>query len=73
MLKGLFDCDNNWERRSYKVIIISAIMISAGLLLGSFIPYIVILATTGSFLLLLGIVLYIYSQLKETRTDSVQA
>jgi len=61
----LAEMENMWERRSYKVIITSAIMISIGLLLGSFIKYTVILASTGTFVLLIGIVLYIYSQLIE--------
>jgi len=61
----LAEMENMWERRSYKVIITSAIMISIGLLLGSFIKYTVILASTGAFVLLIGIVLYIYSQLIE--------
>ncbi|MBU4123990.1 MAG: hypothetical protein KKI14_00770 [Nanoarchaeota archaeon] len=51
------------EDASYKSIILSAIMIFVGLLLGSFIKYTVIIASIGTFILLLGIILYIISQL----------
>jgi len=70
-LKDLFKTDNKWESRSYKVIVLSAIMIGLGLLLGSFVKYTVILASVGSFVLLLGIALYIFSQLKHDKTSKV--
>jgi len=51
------------EDASYKAIVLSAIMIAIGLLLGSFIKYTVIIASIGAFILLVGIILYIISQL----------
>jgi hypothetical protein len=69
----LTEMKNPWERRSYKLIITSAVMIGLGLILGSFIPYTVFLATTGSFALLVGIALYIFSQLntKDSTRDTI--
>ena len=58
-----------WEARSYKVIVLAAVLIAVGLTLGSFIKYTVILATGGSAILLIGIGLYIYSQLIEEDKD----
>lgn len=51
------------ERLSYTIIIISAVLIFFGILLGSFVKYTVHLATFGSFLLIIGIIVYIVSQL----------
>jgi len=70
----LTEMKNQWERRSYKLIITSAVMIGSGLILGSFIPYTVLLATTGSFMLLVGIALYIFSQLisKDNTVDKTE-
>lgn len=53
------------ENSSYLIIILSAVLIFFGLLLGSFIKYTVMLAAFGSFILLIGIVFYIVSQLIE--------
>lgn len=52
-----------FEEISYKIVILSAVMIFIGLLLGSFIKYTVFLASFGVFILLVGIILYIIAQL----------
>ncbi|MCD6477140.1 MAG: hypothetical protein J7K26_03200 [Candidatus Aenigmarchaeota archaeon] len=49
---------------SYNLTIMSTIMIFLGILLGSFIPYTVYLASIGSFLLLISIIIYIISELR---------
>ena len=59
---------NKWESLSYKAMIISAVLIFFGILLGSFIQNTIYLASFGSLLLMLGICLYIASQLIE-KTD----
>ena len=51
------------EEISYKSVLISAAMIFLGLLLGSFVKYTIHLATIGTFILLVGIILYIISQM----------
>ena len=56
-MKGKF------EELSYKTILLSAGMIVIGLLLGSYVKYTVLLASTGTFILLLGIIFYIISQM----------
>lgn len=62
------------ENLSYVVMFLSAFFIFIGLGLGSFVPFVVYIAVLGSFLLLIGIVLYILSQLIEKRsTDSVES
>lgn len=71
MFEKLFDSENKHESWSYKIIVLATIMIGVGIILGSFIQYTVILATVGAFLLLVGIVLYIFSQLKGDRTSQV--
>ncbi|MDD5416806.1 MAG: hypothetical protein PHU12_02410 [Candidatus Aenigmarchaeota archaeon] len=53
------------EDASFKTVITSSMMIFLGLLLGSFVKYAVYLATIGAFILLVGIILYIISQLGE--------
>ena len=52
-----------FEELSYKTILLSAVMIVIGLLLGSYIKYTVLLASGGTFILLLGIIFYIISQM----------
>ena len=52
-----------FEELSYKTILLSAGMIVIGLLLGSYVKYTVLLASTGTFILLLGIIFYIISQM----------
>ncbi len=51
------------ESISYKTIILSAVMIFLGLLLGGFVEYTYLLGSIGSFILLIGIILYIASQM----------
>ncbi len=52
-----------YEELSYKTILLSAVMIFAGILLGSYVKYTVLLASVGTFILLVGIIFYIISQL----------
>ena len=59
------DRQKRLENISYKSIIVSAVMIFLGLLLGSFVKYTVLLASVGTFILLVGIILYIIAQLGE--------
>ncbi|MBU3905139.1 MAG: hypothetical protein KJ906_03260 [Nanoarchaeota archaeon] len=54
-----------FEELSYKTIVGSAVMIFVGLLLGSYVKYTVLLAEVGAFILLLGIIFYIISQMVE--------
>jgi len=63
----------HWERMGYTIIFSAAAMIFIGLLLGSFVPYIVYIGSFGAFLLLVGISIYIVSQLIENKTGSVSA
>jgi len=57
------------ERLSYLTIFIAAALIFVGLLLGSFIKYTVFLAAFGSALILIGICIYIISQLIEEKKE----
>ena len=54
---------NKWETISYKMIIISAILLFFGILLGSFIQGTIYLASLGALLAMVGICIYIVSQL----------
>lgn len=51
-------------KASYKLTLISATMIFLGILLGGFIKYTVLLASCGTFLLIVSIIMYIISELK---------
>jgi hypothetical protein len=51
------------ENASYMLIIISAVMVSVGIGLGSFIAGTVVVAVIGAFLVMVGIVMFIASQL----------
>ncbi len=51
------------ESVSYKSILVAAGLIVLGLLLGSFVQYTILFASAGSILLLIGIILYIASQM----------
>ena len=57
------EAKTKWEKISYKIIIISAVLIFLGILLGSFIQGTVYLASLGALLVMLGICIYIVSQL----------
>ena len=50
------------ENVSFIIIFISAIMVSSGVALGSFIQGTIILAVLGSFFVIIGIIVYIISQ-----------
>jgi len=56
---------NKYETWSYRIIILSAIMIFFGILLGSFIQGTIYLASFGALLTMAGICIYIVSQLIE--------
>jgi hypothetical protein len=53
------------ENIDYLVIVVSAIMVSAGIGLGSFVPGTIILSVLGSFFIMVGIAVYLLLQLKE--------
>ena len=55
------------ENRSYLVIIIAVVLIGVGMLLGSFVKYTIFLASAGSLFLIIGIIMYIASQLMESK------
>lgn len=64
------------ENLSFAILFASVAMIGAGIGLGSFVRYTAYLASGGSLLLLLGIVLYIISQLlipEKQETGQVKA
>ncbi len=51
------------ENGSYVLMVVAAILVSGGLLVGSFVPGIVIVASIGAFVLLPALVIYVVSQL----------
>jgi predicted phage tail protein len=53
------------ENISYTIIIISSVLIFIGILTGSFIQGFVLFASFGSFLVLIGIIVFIVSQFIE--------
>ena len=53
------------ENVSFVIILVSAIMVSSGIGLGSFIQGTIVLAILGSFFVMIGIVIYIISQFIE--------
>ncbi len=54
--------DNKLESLSYKIFLVSLALILIGILLGSFIKYTVLIGSFGGLLLMVGIMLYIASQ-----------
>ena len=50
------------ENASFLIIVISALMVSAGIGLGSFISGAIFLSVIGAFFVMIGIVVYIVSQ-----------
>ena len=50
------------ENISFVIILVSAVMFSLGILLGSFISGITIISVLGSFLVMIGIIVYMISQ-----------
>jgi len=55
------------ENISFIIILISAIMFSIGIGLGSFVQGTVFLSVFGSFFIMIGIVIYIISQFKSVK------
>lgn len=51
------------ENSSYVAMVIAAVLVSGGLLVGSFVPGVVIIASIGAFMLLPALVVYVISQL----------
>jgi len=60
-----------YENYSFAMFVAAALLVMVGIGLGSFVPYAVFLAAFGAFLILPGIILYIYSQLLGDETSSV--
>ncbi len=58
------------ENLSFILIVISAVMISLGIGLGSFYKYVILLASFGTFLLLIGIIIFVISELLFDSTKS---
>ena len=52
------------ENIDFALIVVSSIMIAAGIGLGSFVPGTIILSIIGSFLVMIGIFLYIAMQFR---------
>jgi len=72
-IKEYFDTESNnkLESLSYKIFFVSLALILFGILFGSFIKYTILVGSFGGFLLIVGIMLYIASQLfKEDETKS---
>lgn len=55
--------DNKLESLSYKIFLVSLALILIGILLGSFIKYTILIGSLGGLLLIVGIMLYIASQI----------
>ena len=55
------------ENISYTIIVLSSVLIFIGILTGSFIQGFVLFASFGSFLVLIGIIIFIISQFIEER------
>ena len=53
------------ENISFYIIVISAIMVSVGIGIGSFIPGTILIASFGAFFVMVGIVMYMISQFLE--------
>jgi len=53
------------ENISFYIIVISAIMVSVGIGIGSFISGTILIASIGAFFVMIGIVMYIISQFLE--------
>lgn len=51
------------ENGSYVLMVVAAVLVSGGLLVGSFVPGVVIIASIGAFILLPALVIYVVSQL----------
>jgi hypothetical protein len=50
------------ENISFVIIVLSGIMVASGILIGSFIQWMILIASFGSFFVMVGIVTYIVSQ-----------
>ena len=51
------------ENISFLIIILSAIMISLGIALGSFYKGVILIASLGSFILLIGIIIFVIAEI----------
>ena len=66
--KGLFEGKSTKERLeswSFLIIILSAVLVSMGIGLGSFVQGTILLASFGSFIFMIGIIIFIISQFLE--------
>ena len=70
--KKYFDTktDNKLESLSYKIFLISIALILVGILLGSFIKYTILIGSFGGFLLIVGILIYIASQVFKEENEA---
>jgi len=57
------------ENISYTIIILSSVLIFIGILTGSFIQGFILFASFGSFLVLIGIIIFIISQFIEEKVE----
>lgn len=57
------------ENISYTIIVLSSVLIFIGILTGSFIQGFVLFASFGSFLVLIGIIIFITSQLIKEKVE----
>jgi len=67
-LKGK-DRRESLENISYVIIVLSSVLIFIGILTGSFIQGFVLFASFGSFLVLIGIIVFIVSQFIEEKVE----
>jgi hypothetical protein len=62
-----------YEHLSFLMIVVAAVLIGAGVLLGSYVRYTVYIGVFGALLLLPAIMLYIASQLMEVKHETASA
>lgn len=65
--------DNKLESLSYKIFLVSLALILVGILLGSFIKYTILIGSLGGLLLIVGIMLYIASQIFNVKENGAQS
>ena len=59
----------HYENTAIAMIVGSAVLVGIGVLVGSFVPYVVYLGSIGGMLLLGGIALYIVSQMMDKKEN----